>query len=70
MKTYRLSALARQFNVGTYTIVEFLAKKGYVVELHPNSKINEEMYALLLDQFIKAKRVVPLNPENDFSDLL
>lgn len=70
MKIYRLSTIANQFNVGTYTIVEFLAKKGYVIEPHPNSKIDEEMYAQLLDQFIKEKRDVPLNPENDAFDLL
>lgn len=70
MKIYRLSTIANQFNVGTYTIVAYLAKKGYVIEPHPNSKIDEEMYALLLEQFFKAKRVVPLNPENDSSDLL
>lgn len=70
MKTYRLSDIANQFNLGTYTIVEFLAKKGFVIEPNPNSKIDEEMYALLLDQFTKEKHVIPLNPENDASDLL
>ncbi len=55
MKTYRLSAVANQFNVGTLTIIEYLSKKGYVIEPNPNSKINEEMYALLVKEFSVAK---------------
>ncbi len=55
MKTYRLSSVARLFNVGTNTIVEFLTKKGYKIGFHPNSKIDEEMYALLVKEFSVAK---------------
>ena len=43
-KTNRLSKVAREFNVGIHTIVEFLEKKGFDVELNPNTKLSDEMY--------------------------
>ncbi len=43
-KTNRLSKVAREFNVGIHTIVEFLEKKGFKVALNPNTKVTEEMY--------------------------
>ncbi len=43
-KTNRLSKVAREFNVGIHTIVEFLQKKGFEVETNPNTKVTEEMY--------------------------
>ncbi len=68
MKTYRLSAIARQFNVSTFTIVKYLNKKGYVIEPNPNSKVTEEMYALLFMEFSVPKSV-SLFPDEDSSDL-
>ncbi|MBK3519087.1 translation initiation factor IF-2 [Carboxylicivirga marina] len=47
----RLSKVAREFNVGHHTIVEFLQKKGYKVETNPNTKISEEMYSLLAQEY-------------------
>ena len=43
----RLSKVAREFNVGTSTIVDFLHKKGYDIDTSPNTKINDELYSLL-----------------------
>ena len=43
-KSNRLSKVAREFNVGIHTIVEFLHKKGFEVETNPNTKVSEEMY--------------------------
>ena len=43
----RLSKVAREFNVGTSTIVDFLHKKGYDIDTNPNTKINDELYSLL-----------------------
>ncbi|TLX76195.1 translation initiation factor IF-2 [Labilibacter sediminis] len=43
-KTNRLSKVAREFNVGIHTIVEFLQKKGFDVAENPNTKVSEEMY--------------------------
>ncbi|WP_439183948.1 translation initiation factor IF-2 [Carboxylicivirga taeanensis] len=47
----RLSKVAREFNVGLHTIVEFLQKKGFKVETNPNTKISDEMYSLLAKEY-------------------
>lgn len=53
----RLSKAAREFNIATSTIVEFLMKKGFQVDPNPNSRISPEMYALLLKEFQSEKQV-------------
>ncbi|MFN3760127.1 MAG: translation initiation factor IF-2 [Algoriphagus aquaeductus] len=50
-KMMRLGQIARKLNVGTATIVESLAKKGYEVENNPNSKINMDQVAMLEKEF-------------------
>jgi translation initiation factor IF-2 len=50
-KTIRLSKLAREFNVGIHTIVEFLHKKGFEYDSNPNTKISEEAVALLEKEY-------------------
>ena len=47
----RLSKVAREFNVGTSTIVDFLHKKGFDIETNPNTKISDEMYSLLEKEY-------------------
>jgi translation initiation factor IF-2 len=47
----RLSKLAKELNVGIQTIVEFLHKKGFVVDSNPNSKISEEACLLLQKEY-------------------
>ena len=42
----RLSKLAREFNVGIQTIVEFLHKKGIVIDPNPNTKVPANVPAL------------------------
>jgi translation initiation factor IF-2 len=59
-KGIRLSKVAREFNLGLHTVVEFLDKNGHKVESNPNTKIAGDLYDLLLQQFgtdkeIKAK---------------
>jgi translation initiation factor IF-2 len=59
-KGLRLSKVAREFNLGVHTVVEFLEKKGHKVESNPNTKIPGELYDLLQAEFgtdkeIKAK---------------
>ena len=44
-------------NVGISTVVEFLQKKGFAVEANPNTKINEEQYALLVKEFSTDKNL-------------
>ena len=54
-KPVRLSTLARELNVGTSTIIEFLAKNGYTIEGGPNSKLPFECVELLEEEFKESK---------------
>ncbi len=47
----RLSKLAKEFNVGIQTIVEFLHKKGFPVDSNPNTKVSEEACLLLEKEY-------------------
>ena len=47
----RLSQVARKLNVGTSTIAEFLATKGYSIENKPNAKITPEQFSMLVAEF-------------------
>lgn len=47
----RLSKLAREFNVGIHTIVEFLHKKGFDIDSNPNTKISSEAVELLEKEY-------------------
>ncbi len=52
----RLSKVTKECNVGLQTAVEFLQKKGFTdVEPNPNSKISEEQYQVLLNEFTADK---------------
>ena len=55
--TIRLNKVTRDLNVGISTVVEFLQKKGFAVEANPNTKINEEQYALLMKEFSTDKNL-------------
>ena len=54
-KAKRLSKVAREFNVGIQTIVEYLESKSVTVEAKPNTKIEEDVYAILLEEFQSEK---------------
>lgn len=54
--TYRLNKVATELNVGIATIVEHLDKKGFKVENKPTTKIDENMYQLLLTAFQSEKK--------------
>ncbi|MEL7586854.1 MAG: translation initiation factor IF-2 [Prolixibacteraceae bacterium] len=47
----RLSKVAREFNVGIQTIVDFLHKKGFVIDTNPNTKISDDAYRLLEKEY-------------------
>ncbi|PCI99903.1 MAG: translation initiation factor IF-2 [Flavobacteriales bacterium] len=47
----RLSKVAREFNVGIQTLIEFLASKDIKVESNPNTKIDAEIYSVLKAEF-------------------
>ncbi len=55
--TQRLSKVAKNLNVGTGNLVEFLQKKGITVENNPNTKIDDEQYQLLIAEFSKDKKI-------------
>lgn len=50
-KAIRLSKLAREFNVGISTLVEFLGKKGHKIESNPNTKVDATLYGILAKEF-------------------
>ena len=50
-KNTRLSKVAREFNVGISTIVEFLHKKGLEFDSNPNSKISDDAYHMLEKEY-------------------
>jgi translation initiation factor IF-2 len=56
-KVTRLSKIAREFNVGISTIVEFLHKKGIEVDANPNTKITSDYYTMLLKEYSTDIRV-------------
>lgn len=47
----RLSKVARDFNVGISTIVDFLHKKGFDIGTDPNSKITDDAFTLLEKEY-------------------
>src|SRR5690625_113518 len=47
----RLVKVAKELNVGTGSIVDFLAKKGFEIDNRPTARVSEEMYNLLVQEF-------------------
>lgn len=50
-KSINLLKAAKELNIGIATAVEFLNKKGYDIESKPNTKLNSEMYDVLLKEY-------------------
>ncbi len=57
LKKMRLNKAAREFNISTQTIVEFLGKKGFAIDAKPNTKLELEMVELLEKEFQIDKQV-------------
>ncbi len=55
MAVKRLSKVAREFNVGISTIVDYLEGKGVEIDAKPNTKIEAEVYDLLREEFQSEK---------------
>ncbi len=51
MAVKRLVKVAKELNVGTSTIIDFLTQAGYEIEDKPTSKVSDEMYEVLLKEF-------------------
>ncbi|ASU36653.1 translation initiation factor IF-2 [Mucilaginibacter xinganensis] len=50
-KSIKLFTAAKELNIGTGTIVDFLATKGYKVQKHPTTLLDGDMYGALLKEF-------------------
>ena len=55
LKVHRLSKIAKELNVSTSTIIDFLKTKKHEVENNPNAKIADDIYQLLLGEFQSEK---------------
>lgn len=53
----RLVKIAKELNVGTATIVDFLVGNGFEIENKPTSKISDEMHDALLKEFSNSMAV-------------
>ncbi len=53
----RLIKVSKDLNVGINSLVEFLQKKGFAVEANPNTKIDDEQYDFLVNEFGKDKKM-------------
>jgi len=53
----RLVKIAKELNVGTSTIVDFLKGKGFDIENKPTAKISEEMHNELLSEYSNSMAV-------------
>ncbi len=58
-KTMRLNKVLREFNISLDRAVDFLNSKGHDIDARPTTKISEEIYQLLCDEFQtdKSKKV-------------
>ena len=56
-KSINLIKAAKELNIGTGTIVDFLASKGYKIEKQPMAKLNGDMYSALLKEFAFDKSI-------------
>ncbi len=56
VNTPRLMAAAKEFNIGTQTLIEFLVSKDFSAdELKPTTKLSEDMYRVLQGEFQQDK---------------
>ncbi len=53
----RVNKVLKEFNIGMGTLVEFLGKKGIVIEANPNAKISGSEYELVEKEFRKEQIV-------------
>ena len=53
----RLGKVAQEFNVSTEKIVDLLNKKNYSIENNPNTKLDEDMYEILVKEYSSERKV-------------
>lgn len=49
--TIRINKVLREFNISLERAVDFLKEKGFTIESNPNTKISDEVYNVLSNQF-------------------
>ncbi|MGH2664491.1 translation initiation factor IF-2 [Flavobacterium sp.] len=49
--TIRINKVLREFNISLERAVDYLKDKGFVIESNPNTKISDEVYNILSNQF-------------------
>jgi translation initiation factor IF-2 len=62
-KQIKLMAAAKEFNVGTATLVDFLSKKGFTIKNSPMEKLSEDMVEAITLEYAPDKRAKQ-NSEN------
>ncbi|OFY52072.1 MAG: hypothetical protein A2W85_11625 [Bacteroidetes bacterium GWF2_41_31] len=62
-KVVRLSKAAREFNISIDSVIEFLGKKGFVIDRNPNTKLDPQMYDLLFNEFQEEKHVKEISKQ-------
>ena len=50
-QTFRLNKVLRELNISIDRAVDFLESKGIEIEKSPNTKIPQEVYSVLSDEF-------------------
>ncbi len=55
----KISKVAKDLNVGTQTLIDFLSKKNITIDSNPNARISDEQHQMLLAEFKtdKAQRI-------------
>ncbi len=68
----RLGKAAGELNVGIHTLVEFLDSKGIQIDSNPNTKLDNEHFAMLCEEFAadsalkeKTKQVIPAREKRE-----
>ncbi len=59
----RLSKVAKELNVGISTIVEFLHKKGFTIDVDPNTKVSDDMFVILSKEYKQDQTVKKASEE-------
>ena len=49
----RLSKIAKELNISISRLAEFLDSKGHAIDVRPTTKISQEQYDILLQEFNK-----------------
>jgi translation initiation factor IF-2 len=63
----KLSKVAREFNVGLSTIVEYLQEKGVKISSDPNTKLTEEQFQLVEAKFSNESKARGISIKSDRS---